>query len=45
MILQSEQGQPAHVPDLHPQRNKVVVLPTPDDFADRSTAPAGGCAL
>ena len=26
-------------------RNKAVVLPTPDDFADRSTAPAGGCAL
>ena len=26
-------------------RNRSVTLPTPDDFAALSTAPAGGCAL
>ncbi len=26
-------------------RNKAVVLPTPDEFATRSTAPVGGCTL
>ena len=26
-------------------RNRAVALPTPDEFADLSTAPAGGCAL
>jgi transposase len=26
-------------------RNKVLRLPTPDEFATLSTAPAGGCAL
>ena len=26
-------------------RNKTVQLPTPDEFAELSAAPAGGCAL
>lgn len=26
-------------------RNKSLMLPTPDEFSDLSTAPAGGCAL
>lgn len=26
-------------------RNRAIVLPTPDEFASLSTAPAGGCAL
>ena len=26
-------------------RNKAVRLPTPDEFADFSTVPAGGCVL
>jgi hypothetical protein len=26
-------------------RDKSITLPTPDEFAVHSTAPAGGCAL
>ena len=30
---------------LSKTRNRAVQLPTPDEFAELSAAPAGGCAL